>query len=101
MSVERKFITSAVTIISDIASLKITLMAGFSIDAGTLIYPVTFTLRDLVHKRLGKSAARTVILLAGGINLFMAARRPNVGTGPGVQPDPVSGVEDRGGQYPG
>lgn len=79
---ERRFHSSAITsvslyiaaqIISDIASLKIALLAGFSIDAGTFIYPLTFTLRDLVHKRLGKAAARQVIVLAAGINLFMAA----------------------------
>lgn len=78
----RRFLASALTIvslyiaaqiISDIASLKIAYLAGFSIDAGTFIYPLTFTLRDLVHKRLGKAAARQVIVLAGGINLFMAA----------------------------
>ena len=59
-------------LLSDIASLKITLLAGFSMDAGTFIYPVTFTIRDLVHKRLGISAARSVIILAAVINLFMA-----------------------------
>lgn len=63
----------AAQILSDIASLKIALIAGFSIDAGTFIYPLTFTIRDLVHKQLGKRTARTVIFLAGGINLFMAA----------------------------
>ena len=62
----------AAQLLSDIASLKITLIAGFSMDAGTFIYPLTFTIRDLVHKRLGKAAARTVIILAAGINLFMA-----------------------------
>jgi uncharacterized integral membrane protein (TIGR00697 family) len=62
----------AAQLLSDIASLKITLIAGFSVDAGTFIYPVTFTIRDLVHKRLGISAARTVIILAAAINLFMA-----------------------------
>jgi uncharacterized integral membrane protein (TIGR00697 family) len=62
----------AAQMLSDIASLKIGLIAGFSIDAGTFIYPITFTLRDLVHKRLGKQAARTVIIVAAGINLFMA-----------------------------
>ena len=63
----------AAQIISDVASLKIAVLFGLSIDAGTFIYPITFTLRDLVHKRLGKRAARLVIVLAGGINLFMAA----------------------------
>lgn len=62
----------ACQILSDVASLKIALVAGFSIDAGTFVYPFTFTLRDLVHKRVGKEAARTVIFLAGAINIFMA-----------------------------
>ena len=62
----------AAQMLADIASLKIAFIAGFSIDAGTFIYPLTFTLRDLVHKRLGKSVARRVIFLAAGINLFMA-----------------------------
>jgi len=62
----------AAQLLSDIASLKITLVAGFSMDAGTFIYPLTFTIRDLVHKRLGKQVARSAILLAAGINLFMA-----------------------------
>ena len=61
----------AAQMLSDIASLKIAIVAGFSIDAGTFIYPITFSLRDLIHKRLGRRAARTVIVLAGGINLFM------------------------------
>ncbi|MGD8660366.1 MAG: VUT family protein, partial [Desulfobacterales bacterium] len=62
----------AAQLLSDIASLKITKIASFSMDAGTFIYPLTFTIRDLIHKRLGKSAARTVIMLAAGVNLFMA-----------------------------
>jgi uncharacterized integral membrane protein (TIGR00697 family) len=62
----------AAQILADIGSLKIALVAGFSVDAGTFIYPFTFTLRDLVHKRLGVRAARLAILLAGGINLLMA-----------------------------
>ena len=62
----------AAQLLSDIASLKITLIAGFSMDAGTFIYPLTFTIRDLIHKRLGKTAAQTVIVLAAAVNLFMA-----------------------------
>jgi uncharacterized integral membrane protein (TIGR00697 family) len=59
--------------ISDILSLKIARVGGFSIDAGTFIYPLTFTLRDLVHKLLGRAAARTVVVAAAAINLAMAA----------------------------
>ncbi len=63
----------AAQILSDIGSLKIALFAGFSIDGGTFIYPITFTLRDMVHKLLGRRAARTLVITAGVINLLMAA----------------------------
>jgi uncharacterized integral membrane protein (TIGR00697 family) len=61
----------AAQLLSDIGSLKIALIAGRSIDAGTFIYPLTFTIRDLIHKQFGKTTARTMIILAAGINLFM------------------------------
>lgn len=63
----------AAQMLSDILSLKIAWVAGFSVDVGTFTYPFTFTLRDLVHKALGRPAARAVILAAGVINLVMAA----------------------------
>jgi uncharacterized integral membrane protein (TIGR00697 family) len=62
----------AAQILSDIASLRIVLIAGFSIDAGTFVYPLTFTLRDMVHKVAGIKIARTLIIAAAGINLLMA-----------------------------
>lgn len=62
----------ATQMLADVLSLKIALVAGFSIDAGTLVYPFTFTLRDMVHKLWGRAAARTVIVAAAVINLVMA-----------------------------
>jgi hypothetical protein len=62
----------AAQMMADIASLRIITVGGHAVDAGTLIYPFTFTLRDLVHKIAGKTAARTVIMLAAAINVFMA-----------------------------
>ncbi len=62
----------AAQMLSDIASLKIGVVAGLSVDMGTFIYPITFTLRDLIHKSAGKKNAQTLIILAGGVNLFMA-----------------------------
>lgn len=59
--------------LSDVASLKIGMVFGFAVDMGTFIYPVTFTLRDLVHRSLGRRGARVLILSAGAINLLMAA----------------------------
>ena len=62
----------AAQMLSDIASLKIGVVMGYAVDMGTFIYPITFTLRDVVHKLLGKSAARTLIVTAALVNLFMA-----------------------------
>jgi len=62
----------AAQMLSDIASLRIVVIAGFSVDAGTLIYPFTFTLRDLVHKTGGIKTARWLIVAAAVINLLMA-----------------------------
>lgn len=62
----------AAQILSDVASLKIADIFGRAIDGGTLIYPLTFTLRDLVHKVAGKAVARALIFAAAVINLFMA-----------------------------
>ncbi len=62
----------AAQMLADITSLKIVPFLGMSMDAGTLVYPLTFTLRDLVHKVAGKRGARILILAAGVINLLMA-----------------------------
>lgn len=59
-------------VIADVTSLKIGHVAGRAVDMGTFIYPITFTLRDLVHKSLGRRAARTLVLTAAVVNLFMA-----------------------------
>ncbi len=63
----------AAQMMADILSLRIVMIAGFSVDAGTLIYPFTFTLRDMVHKVAGIAVARALILTAAIINVIMAA----------------------------
>ncbi|HMG42969.1 MAG TPA: queuosine precursor transporter [Acidimicrobiales bacterium] len=60
-------------VVSDITSLKIGTAFGRAVDMGTWIYPITFTLRDVVHKALGKRAARTLVITAAFVNLGMAA----------------------------
>lgn len=62
----------AAQMLADIGSLRIIVVGGWAVDAGTLVYPFTFTLRDLIHKMAGKSIARTVIFAAAGINIAMA-----------------------------
>lgn len=58
--------------LADIASLKIGVVMGLAVDMGAFIYPITFTLRDVVHKTLGMRNARLLIISAAVINLFMA-----------------------------
>lgn len=62
----------AAQMMADIASLRIVTFLGLSLDAGTFVYPFTFTLRDLVHKVAGIRAARVLIVSAAVINLLMA-----------------------------
>ncbi len=62
----------AFQMMADIASLRIVMIGGFSIDAGTFVYPFTFTLRDMVHKTAGIKAARALIVAAAALNLLMA-----------------------------
>ncbi len=61
-----------VQMISDISSLQIVSIFGTALDAGTFIYPFSFTLRDVVQKKMGKENTRILILCAAVINLFMA-----------------------------
>jgi uncharacterized integral membrane protein (TIGR00697 family) len=63
----------AAQMLADIASVKIGLLGTLAVDMGTFIYPITFTLRDVVHKVLGRRSARVLIVSAGVINLVMAA----------------------------
>ena len=59
-------------VIADVTSVKIGSTFGRAVDMGTFVYPITFTLRDVVHKTLGRRAARTLIVTAAVVNLFMA-----------------------------
>lgn len=62
----------AAQMLADITSVKIGLVAGFAVDMGTFIYPITFTLRDMAHKLLGKRPTQTIIFSAAVINIVMA-----------------------------
>lgn len=80
----------AAQMLADIASLKIGVVLGLAVDMGTFIYPLTFTLRDLVHKLLGKRNAQALVVTAGAINLFMAAYLQWAASVPG---DPAWGLQ--------
>ncbi|MEN4098970.1 MAG: queuosine precursor transporter [Anaerolineaceae bacterium] len=85
----------AAQMLSDIASLQIVRFAGLSLDAGTFIYPFTFTLRDVAHKVLGLKGVRTLIFAAAGINLFMSGFFAFVAA---LEPDPLAGATRAWGQ---
>ncbi len=55
---------------ADIAAAKVIVLGKLVMDAG-IIYSLTFTWRDLIHKQLGRRAAQTAIILAGVINVIM------------------------------
>ena len=55
---------------ADIAAAKVIVLGKIVMDAG-IIYSLTFTWRDLIHKQLGRKAAQTAIILAGVINVVM------------------------------
>jgi uncharacterized integral membrane protein (TIGR00697 family) len=78
-------------LLSNIASLQIVLFAGLSFDAGTFIYPITFTLRDLAHKVLGLKGVRVLIITAVVINLFMSLFFWFVST---LKPDAIAGSSE-------
>lgn len=85
----------AAQMMADIASLRIVEFVGNAVDAGTIVYPFTFTLRDLIHKIGGKTAARTLIVLAAVVNLVMAAYFGLVGRLPA---DPGAGPQTEFGE---
>lgn len=60
-------------VIAQVTSLKIGVVGGRAVDMGTFVYPITFTLRDVVHKVVGRRATRTLIVACAGVNLFLAA----------------------------
>jgi hypothetical protein len=63
----------AAQLIANVLSTKIALIPflNIAIDGGTIIYPLTFTLRDFVHKTWGKKNARQLVIIAALLNLVM------------------------------
>lgn len=58
--------------IADVGATKFVQLGNVVIPAGTFVFAVTFTLRDLLHKRLGKEWARAAIVCAGLFNVLQA-----------------------------
>lgn len=59
-------------LIADVAATKFVEVGGVVMPAGTFVFALTFTLRDMVHKRLGREWARAAIVCAAAFNVFLA-----------------------------
>ncbi len=78
------------SMMANIMSLRSVVVMGLVVDAGTLAYPLTFTLRDVVHKVGGARLARTTIFVSAGLNLLMALGLRLAGA---LTPDPAVGPQ--------
>jgi len=58
---------------ANVTEAKPVLFLGLTVDGGTLIYALTFTLIDLINERQGKRGAQKVIVAALAANLLLAA----------------------------
>lgn len=69
------FLIGAYTVaqaVADVAATKFVQMWGIALPAGSIMFALTFTLRDLVHKRLGRDWARAAIVFAAIANIVQA-----------------------------
>lgn len=56
---------------ADVTAAKSVSLFGISIPAGTFVFALTFTWRDMLHKRLGKEWASAAIVAAALSNIAM------------------------------
>lgn len=60
--------------LSNILSLKIIRVPvlNWAVDAGTILYPLSFVVRDMLHKNAGRRLAKSVIISSGVLVAMMA-----------------------------
>ena len=58
--------------VADVGATKMVEMLGIALPAGSLMFAFTFTLRDVLHKRLGKKWAQAAIVASVLFNLVQA-----------------------------
>lgn len=67
-------------LLADIGATKIVTVGKWVFPGGTFAFALTFTLRDMLHKRLGAAWARGTILLAGLLNIALVLYLQFVGS---------------------
>lgn len=63
----------AATMAANIMSLRMIAPLGIVMDAGALLYPATFVVRDMLHRRCGLSAANRAVTVSVVCNVCMFA----------------------------
>lgn len=63
----------AATMAANIMSLRMIAPLGIVMDAGALLYPVTFVVRDMLHRRCGLGAANRAVTVSVVCNICMFA----------------------------
>ena len=61
----------AATMIANVMSLRMVAPLGFVMDAGALLYPLTFLLRDAIHRHSGLQAANRAVTASLICNIAM------------------------------
>lgn len=62
----------ALQLIADISAVKQVNLWGLVLPGGSLVFALTFTVRDAIHKRLGEHWAKVAIDVAAVMNILMA-----------------------------
>ncbi len=62
---------TSLQLLANITSIKIGYVLNYAVDMGVFLYPLTFTLRDVIHRSLGKRLTQQCIYCTVAINLFM------------------------------
>lgn len=58
-------------LISNVSSVKIGLVFDYAVDMGVFLYPLSFTIRDVVHREMGKEKTKQCIYYTALMNLLM------------------------------
>ena len=70
--------------LADITHLRNIVFAGIGVSAFSIVYPLTFTLRDMAHKLAGANVARTLIITSAGPSIW--SRNSSSGSYPACRP---------------
>lgn len=65
--------------VADVAATRIVRLGTIVLPSGTLMFALTFTLRDMLHKKLGRQATIITIVMGAIVNLLLSSYLVMVG----------------------